>query len=820
MLRIIYNNGLSRKLSVAVLLLVATLCVVIGLALWQIKVENLRQESQIRGPVANAQLAQQVDLALTRLSRSASDLLVATTDEEKAAAAAELARERAQLPPLREELAARIAARQMLADVEWPDFILAVDQYLMVLDEAESLSRQNSKTHAALLSAGEGARAFQRMSGAIANIREVLEDNPAAGSPAIIAQLLEVTLKAQFLLTDILRLQKEIVAELNADNIDTLAQTIEQRARAVRPLRSQILVLPLPAIEQSMQEFQKAFTDWVRINRVIRDLAIANTNGKARQLLTTQGHENLLQAQRAVHKLVVTATAELEVSRERAQQDFEATQAWLVGTALAGVIVALTLFSVMVRTQILLPLGRLRGAMIDLARGDLQTVIQGTDRADEIGAMARTVLVFKKNAVALAESEARYRDLLENLIEGVYQLDARGRLLSANIAFARMLGYATSEDALADAANATGRFYADADAHGRLVALLEERDAVRDFETTFRRIDGARLFVTLTARAVREDGALLRIEGTAADITARLEVQAALHALNADLEHRVRERTSELEDTLRNLQLAQDELVRSEKLAGLGALVAGIAHEINTPIGNSVTVVTTLLTKIEQFRQLVQSGNLRRSEINLFLGDLQEAGDLLQYGLQTSAELIGNFKRVAVDQASDHRRSFDCGRVTDEVLSTLRPMAKHRSIRFEAEIPEGLVFDSFPGAYGQIITNLVANAIMHGFDTRSYGRIRITVAGAVDPASGWVTIEFADDGHGIPPDILSKVFDPFFTTRLGSGGSGLGLHIVYSLVTRVLGGRITVKSVVGQGTRFLMTLPFVAPQPDSAKSGT
>lgn len=257
------------------------------------------------------------------------------------------------------------------------------------------------------------------------------------------------------------------------------------------------------------------------------------------------------------------------------------------------------------------------------------------------------------------------------------------------------------------------------------------------------------------------------------------------------------------------LQAAQAELVEAQKLAALGQLVAGIAHEINTPIGSSLTVATTLDEKRRQFEEALATGPLRRGTLTDFLSSVAKAGRLLNLGLEQAAGLVASFKQVAADRTSAQRRRFDLAQVTEQVLATLRPLHKRSEIEVVMTIPEGVELDSYPGPYGQIITNLVTNALVHAFDGRVSGRIEVRLAGH---AADTVIVDVADNGAGIPPNAIGRVFEPFFTTKLGQGGSGLGLHIVHNLVCGILGGRITVTSSLGQGAVFSIRIPLLAPR--------
>ena len=285
--------------------------------------------------------------------------------------------------------------------------------------------------------------------------------------------------------------------------------------------------------------------------------------------------------------------------------------------------------------------------------------------------------------------------------------------------------------------------------------------------------------------------------------------------LNLLLEHRVELRTidlaranRELSEAMETLKLAQGELVRSEKLASLGNLVGGIAHELNTPIGNGVMAVSTLHDQVRNFRREMASG-LRRSTLESFVDRVERGSEIAVRNLQRANELIASFKQVAVDQTSIQRRQFMLSEVVDEILLTLQPTLKRTPYNVVCEIPGNLAMDSYPGPLGQVLTNLLTNALSHGFDGREHGRIEITAERLGD---GQVSLQVGDDGAGIPSELIGRIFDPFVTSKLGRGGSGLGLHIVWNTVTAVLGGSIAVDSMPGQGTRFSITLPLVAPR--------
>lgn len=292
---------------------------------------------------------------------------------------------------------------------------------------------------------------------------------------------------------------------------------------------------------------------------------------------------------------------------------------------------------------------------------------------------------------------------------------------------------------------------------------------------------------------------------------------AEITSLNEQLEQRVISRTSELaaanllqEQHLRNLRETQEQLIFSEKLAGLGALVAGVAHELNTPIGNALTVTTTLSEKVREIRQSFEIGQIKRGNLIRFFSDVDEADLLLVHNINRASELINSFKTIAVDQTSEFRRQFLLDKTLHELELTLQLQLKRKNISLILEIDPDLLLDSYPGPLTQVIINLFNNALIHAFESRDQGLIKILAY--PDPVDRqFVVIGFKDDGCGIPGNILPRIFDPFFTTKFGQGGSGLGLHISFNIVHGVLGGSITVYSEPGLGSEFIIRIPKVAP---------
>jgi signal transduction histidine kinase len=277
-------------------------------------------------------------------------------------------------------------------------------------------------------------------------------------------------------------------------------------------------------------------------------------------------------------------------------------------------------------------------------------------------------------------------------------------------------------------------------------------------------------------------------------------------------EEELRASKERAEQALKELRETQDSLIEAEKLAALGGLVAGVAHEVNNPVGISMTVASSLARRCESFSAELEQGQMRRSRLVEFISGNREAANQLVANLQRAGELIQSFKQVAVDRSHADRRQFDLRQSTEQILASLRPGLKKSHIELVTEIPDGIVMDSYPGHYGQVLTNLFLNAVKHGFDGVPEGTIHIE---ARPVGLGQVEINFYDDGKGMTEEVQRRAFDPFFTTRRSEGGTGLGLHIVYNLVTRRLGGRIMLSSAPWRGTTFRITLPLSAPRQDS-----
>src|SRR6478672_11145545 len=281
-----------------------------------------------------------------------------------------------------------------------------------------------------------------------------------------------------------------------------------------------------------------------------------------------------------------------------------------------------------------------------------------------------------------------------------------------------------------------------------------------------------------------------------------------------EAEEELRRSKQRTENAYMELRKTQDSLIEAEKLAALGGLVAGVAHEVNNPVGISLTVASSLARRCELFSDELARGELKRSQLTEFIQRNREAATQLVANLQRAGELIQSFKQVAVDRSHIERRAFDLKELTEQVIASLRPGLSKSRVTLTFTCEPGITMNSYPGPYGQVVTNIVLNAVAHAFPPGQSGIIEIQAR-----ASGKDNVEiiFADNGCGMSLDVRRRAFDPFFTTRRDQGGTGLGLHIVYSIVTNRLGGRLDLNSEPGKGTQIQIILPKVAPLEQAAE---
>ena len=400
----------------------------------------------------------------------------------------------------------------------------------------------------------------------------------------------------------------------------------------------------------------------------------------------------------------------------------------------------------------------------------------------------------------LRASEEKLRSLFETSPLGVTLSAEDGSFVEANNAFLKIIGYTRDEFLGLSYQKLTAPEYRSLDMHH--VKLLAETGRYGPFEKEYIRKDGSRIAVCLNGSIITAPDGEQYVWSTVEDITTRHAAEKAERALKDDLEHLVTERTEELKSALA-------ELMRAEKLASLGSLVAGVAHEISTPVGNASLATSTMNGSIVDFERQMEE-KLTRAALQGFVQQMKLGTEIANRNIERVASLIQSFKQVAVDQTSSQRRQFQLTEIVEEIATTMHPSLKRSAVKLDIAVSGDIMLDSYPGPLGQILTNLINNSLVHAFPAGRTGEIRIA-ASEIDADT--LCLKISDDGIGIPAGVIGRIFDPFFTSKLGRGGSGLGLHIVHNIITGILAGTVNVASKEGCGTTFTMTLPRISPMP-------
>jgi len=433
-----------------------------------------------------------------------------------------------------------------------------------------------------------------------------------------------------------------------------------------------------------------------------------------------------------------------------------------------------------------------------------------------IGAKLRErVAQLEESERLLSESEARFKTLFDLAPLPLSVSYRSGHIVNVNQALTRKFGYAANE--LIGRRSNEVRFWAMESERERIWQLYMRNGTVQGELAQIRLADGEAGQVAIWSSSFLLDGDVAIIWALL-DQTEEIRAKNALKELNTSLETRVQERSAALEQanadlssTVATLQRTQHDLIASEKMASLGSLVAGIAHELNTPIGNSLLASTTLGDRVEEFDRLLANGTMRRSALTAYTDEVRLACNLISNSLHRAANLISSFKQIAVDQTSDQRRVFNLKAAVLDTAATYLPRLRRAHCSTTFEIPATLTLDSYPGSWYQIFNNLLNNALAHAFELQGSGTIAIRAEALPDDM---VEIVFGDDGCGMSEDVRRHVFDPFFTTKMGRGGTGLGMNIVYNIVTGTLGGRVTIESTPGMGTTVRIVVPLRSPLRD------
>jgi len=388
---------------------------------------------------------------------------------------------------------------------------------------------------------------------------------------------------------------------------------------------------------------------------------------------------------------------------------------------------------------------------------------------------------------ALQESEEKYRTILENIEDGYYEIDTDTNFTFYNDALIRILE-SSEEEVLEES---IWKFIDKGNSESMdqdFDEILETENPIKGIEWQVLTKTGDQKYVESSLSLMKNmDGNIIGFRGILRDVTKRKLAES-------------------------ELKFAQDHLVQSEKMAALGELVAGVAHEINTPIGIGVTGMSALEERTNDIETIYTSDDLTQDEFESYIKTVSEASATVLSNLHRAAEMVRTFKQVAADQSSERKRKFKVKDYINDIIFSMRPRLKSTQHVIRVNCPDDLEMETYPGAFSRIVTNLLMNSaklflsssLIHGFENIQKGKILFDIETEEDG----ILFQYSDDGKGIEQDILAKIFDPFFTTKRGQGGTGLGMHIVYNLVTQTFNGMIECKSKPGKGTRFLIRIPF------------
>lgn len=417
----------------------------------------------------------------------------------------------------------------------------------------------------------------------------------------------------------------------------------------------------------------------------------------------------------------------------------------------------------------------------------------------------------KLSEAALRESEEKYRTIIETIEEGYFEVGLPGNLTFFNESTCKILGY-KREDLL----GINYREYTDSLTSEKMYKVFNQiyktGKPVKVMDYGIIRKDGTTRILSMSTSLICDaSGAPTGFRGIARDDTDRKLAEEKICRMNDELEQRVAKRTVELSEvnqalkkSLETVQATQNRMVETEKMAALGSLVAGIAHEINTPVGIGVTAASLLDERTQKILELYNSGAIKRSDFESYLKAAAESSTYILSNLRRAADLIHSFKQVATDQSNNDCRKFKIKDYIENILLSLRPKLKKTNHEIRLECPDNLVITSSPGAFSQLLTNLVMNSLIHGFNGINEGEIGI----AVSESEGFLSIQYSDNGNGMDEQTLKNIYNPFFTTKRSHGGTGLGMHIVYNIVTQKLGGQISVESMIEEGTLFDIRIPL------------
>jgi len=428
-----------------------------------------------------------------------------------------------------------------------------------------------------------------------------------------------------------------------------------------------------------------------------------------------------------------------------------------------------------------------------------------TEAAVDINNAKRVAKLSDEMREDLHDNKELLRNIIETIPARIFWKDRESVYLGCNSLFINDAGVKSQDEVIGKSdfelawKNQASKYTEDDK------EVINSKKEKIDFEEEQTQSDGKTIWLsTSKVPLTSEDGEVVGVLGIYSDITERKNSQNELLLYKDKLEELVSTRTQELESSISNLTNAQQRLIESEKMASLGSLVAGVAHEINTPVGLSLTGITHIQTLTDTMSKSFNDGTIKQSGLRKYIEDISELSESMRLSLISAAELIKSFKKVAVDQNTELKRTFYLQDYINDVLLSLGNVLKKTNIKIDNLVAVDLEVNSYPGIISQIMTNLITNSITHAYDEGSVGLIVID-AHIIDAS---IQITYRDNGKGMNEHTAKHIFDPFFTTNMGQGGSGLGMSIVFNLITQKLKGTIEFNSKEGVGTDFTITLPL------------
>ena len=455
-----------------------------------------------------------------------------------------------------------------------------------------------------------------------------------------------------------------------------------------------------------------------------------------------------------------------------------------------------------------LPDGRLREVSLNAALFDADKdscrIIIARDLTDELAAQN-----------GLHEAEHNFQAFFAMAPIPLVVTKNDGEFIAVNQAWSQSFGWRAEEVVGHKSLDFGAPYHIHPEDRARIYATLRSLSRVDKIDVRARRKDGSKAFISMHALPGKVGGQEV-ILWSIEDVTRLRQAHQQISELNARLKLQLEDSTRALATAQGDLGRTREELIRNARLSALGTLMATLTHELNTPIGNSVTAATAFQDRTHELLRTLDEGQLRRSTLEEFAQDAREASDLTLRNLEHARELLASFKQVAADQLSEKRRSFDLTARINDLLRTLSPGLRRQGLHIECRIEPGLTMDSYPGSLDQVLTNLINNAQQHGLEGVQDGTITIEAHACGD---GTLSLTVSDNGKGVAPELRKRIFEPFFTTREGCGGTGLGLHIVQGIVADPLGGRIELGDSPQGGAGFTLELPLSAPKTAGPPNG-